>query len=265
MVYAASERHLHRVYAVPPAEFVADPNASAERGERLVTVRGCNDCHGEHLEGSLLPTFATDRWDRVVAPNIAKIARESSDADLERAIRHGVKADGTSLTSFMASSVFYELDDSDLSDVIAYLRSTQPATTALPPMRIGPRLRWRLAVGDESPLAAPAIDHTAPRIPGHDAEPATQGRYLAHTVCTECHGPDLRGVAYPDEPTPDLAIIRAYSLQDFTKLIRTGIALGERKLELMTHVGQKRFSHFTDSEVSALYAYLSQVESGVPR
>jgi cytochrome c553 len=50
---------------------------------------------------------------------------------------------------------------------------------------------------------------------------------VALTVCTECHGMDLRGA------------------QD-----------GDRKLDLMALVARGRFSHLTDEEVRELYHYL---------
>jgi hypothetical protein len=73
-------------------------------------------------------------------------------------------------------------------------------------------------------------------------------------VCNECHGPALKG----DEffASSNLRVLRAYSPEDFTKLMRTGVPLGGRKLGMMGEVAKVRFVHFTDAEVAALYAYL---------
>jgi hypothetical protein len=56
--------------------------------------------------------------------------------------------------------------------------------------------------------------------------------------------------------SPSLIIVAGYSEQDFATLMRTGIALGGRKLDLMREVALGRFSHFTDAEVEALHSYL---------
>lgn len=78
------------------------------------------------------------------------------------------------------------------------------------------------------------------------------GRYLATTACTECHGAALEGGG----DTPDLRIAAAYSTEQFARLMRTGIALGERETELMSDVARGRFSHFTAAEVASLHTYL---------
>jgi cytochrome c553 len=75
------------------------------------------------------------------------------------------------------------------------------------------------------------------------------------TVCTECHGDDLRGTL--DGSTPSLAISAAYSREDFGKLMRTGEPVGGRELELMKDVALGRFAHFTEPEIDDLHAYLT--------
>jgi hypothetical protein len=48
----------------------------------------------------------------------------------------------------------------------------------------------------------------------------------------------------------------SYDPEDFERLLRTGIAAGDRKLGLMTAVGQSRFNALTSEEISSLHAYL---------
>ena len=75
------------------------------------------------------------------------------------------------------------------------------------------------------------------------------------TTCIECHGRDLNG--YPGD-TPSLVVAKAYSAENFIRLMRTGITAGGTKSAtgLMTEVGRKRFPAMTDDEVKALKAYL---------
>jgi hypothetical protein len=63
---------------------------------------------------------------------------------------------------------------------------------------------------------------------------------------------DLRG----GQKAPDLRIAAAYSAEDFTRLLRTGQALGGRELSLMSRVARSRFRHLTDGEIHDLRSYL---------
>ena len=76
-------------------------------------------------------------------------------------------------------------------------------------------------------------------------------------VCSECHGLDLGGQpgGEPGLP-PDPRIGAGYTPEAFVKLTRTGLALGEREVGLMTEVARGRFVRFTEAEVRALHAYL---------
>jgi hypothetical protein len=59
-----------------------------------------------------------------------------------------------------------------------------------------------------------------------------------------------------DGEFPPLTIVAAYSLEDFTTLMRTGVPIGGRELDLMATVAVSRFSHFTDMEIVALHTFL---------
>src|ERR1700733_11093153 len=89
-IYVASERKLHR--DLPLGAFVVAPGASAERGRRAVQLRGCDGCHGKQLEGKDLtadahvPVLKRVLYRRYSAPTLGKIARELTDAQLERAL-----------------------------------------------------------------------------------------------------------------------------------------------------------------------------------
>jgi mono/diheme cytochrome c family protein len=96
--------------------------------------------------------------------------------------------------------------------------------------------------------AAPAAART---------EIGERGRYLALSICSECHGPDLSGDETPDFVAPALGVVAAYSLEEFRHLMRTGEPIGGRELGLMRVRAQRGLSHLTDSEIEALYEYLS--------
>lgn len=230
--------------------------ATVEEGERLARLRGCmGGCHGEGVNGSIF--FEVPDGTRVVAPDLGLAAQRYSVPELENVIRHGVRPDGTSVILAMPSSMFYHLSDEDAGAIIAFLKSQSPGDEPLPESRFGPlgRLMVFLFKQDTGTiLAAEQIDHDAPRLRPSTSVPVEHGRYLATTVCTECHGDDLRGG--PDGFAPSLALVIAYSREDFRKLMRTGEPIGDRELDLMAGVARSRFSHFTDPEIDNLHAYL---------
>lgn len=249
-VYVASERALARTYAVPLKPFQAPRDATAvAAGQRLATIYGCNNCHGARLEGTKLydePGIA-----RISAPNVSRIAHEYTDAELERLIRHGVKLDGTS-TWIMPAAMFSHLTDEDLGNIIAWVRSMPAVDGVAREMTLRPL--GRIGVVSEK-FVPQALQVTASEPSAMDrADPLAQGRYLVMTACTECHGANLAGSDIVN--APGLMVAAAYSQADFARLMRTGIGRGDRKLGLMTEVGQVRFSAFTDAEVDAVRAYL---------
>lgn len=95
-----------------------------------------------------------------------------------------------------------------------------------------------------------------PRMPAPEPTDSLRfGEYLARTACTECHGNELEGeMGGP----PDLVVAAAYSRENFARLMRTGVAVGERDLRTMSVVARGRFSHFTGAEIRALHAYLRE-------
>ena len=85
---------------------------------------------------------------------------------------------------------------------------------------------------------------------------AAFGRYIAMTTCGHCHGPNLHGASNSDFTSPSLRVVAAYSPEAFAQLLRTGVALGGRKLGLMREVALNNLSQLTDAEIAALYSYL---------
>lgn len=253
-VYLATEPLIRKTYDIPLTSIaVPGDAASIAEGKRLAMVRGCYDsCHGEEIRGTV---FWEEPWvARLVAPNLTQVAASHSDAELERVIRKGVRRNGKSVWG-MPATMLHHLSDGDLGRIIAFLRSVPrsegPATEA----SIG--FLWRLNLVTQGWYLPQAeeIQRDAPWI--RDViEPAerNRGRYLAMTVCSECHGMELHGDR--EGSTPNLLIVAAYSEEDFFRLMRTATPLGGRKLGLMGEMVRTRFVHLTDDEVRDLYRYL---------
>ena len=253
VLYVLSERVLRHTYKVPAValSIPSDPASIAE-GRRLATVRGCfADCHGKNAEGAVM--FDQPLIGRIVAPNLTAAARKFSDAELAGVIRNGVRPDGRSVL-VMPSEAFVGLTDADLGRIIAFLKSLPEAAGPDPSISPGPIGRVGLVIG-KFKMAAELIAETVPP-PEATNEDAKYGRYLARTVCAECHGTALRGTSNPDFTSPDLRVVAAYSPEAFTRLLRTGVAIGGRDVGVMSAQARNNLSHLTDSEIAALYSYL---------
>jgi cytochrome c553 len=252
IVYVVSERILGRTYEVPAVvvSIPSDPAAIA-RGQRLATIRGCFGCHGRQFQGAVM--FDEPMIGRVVAPNLTAAVRKYSDAELVGIIRHGVRPGGRSVM-VMPAQAYALLTDEDLGRIIAFLKSLPAVEGPGPSLSLGPLGRIGVTTG-EFKTVAQVIAETVPP-PEATSEEAARGRYLARTICAECHGTSLRGDSNPDFTSPSLQLVAAYSLESFTQLMRSGVALGGRDLKTMSPTARQRLSLLTDADIAALYSYL---------
>ena len=250
-IYGVSEYRLHQTFDIVSAPItVPTDSAGIAAGRHIFETRGCEGCHGPGLSGKV---FADEPWlARLVAPNVPKAIRGYSDPELARLLRHGVRPNGQGV-AVMPSSMFYHLDDEDLAALIAYLRTVpEPAGHPLPSNSMRLLARIGLTMGQYK-VEPRNITHDAPRAPkGPDA--VSLGRYIAMSSCTECHGERLQG---DPQGAPALIIVGGYTPTEFAKLMREGVPKDGKEREMMSPVARSRFSHFTDEEVNALYAYLA--------
>ena len=258
VVYVLSERTLRHTYAVPAVAITipTDP-ASIIEGRRLAIIHGCfGGCHGRQAEGMVM--FDKPMIARFVAPNLTAAVRKYSDADLAIIIRNGVLPDGRS-TMVMPSEAFVDLTDADLVRIIAFLKSLPAANGPGANVSIGPLGRIGVAAG-KFKTTAQLIAETVPP-PDAAGEDAVFGRYLARTICAQCHGTSLRGDSNPDFTSPSLEIVAAYSPESFVQLLRTGVALGGRNLATMSPWSRTHLTYLTDAEIAALYSYLRAMDA----
>jgi cytochrome c553 len=252
LVYGLSERIVRRTYEVPTVALTipTDPD-SIQEGRRLATIHGCLDCHGKKAEGRVL--FDDPKIARIVAPNLPAAVRKYTDAQLAVIVRNGIRPDGRSLL-VMPAEAFVGMTDADLGRIIAFLKSLPTVPGPDPNIAPGPLGRLGLVTG-KFKTAVQLIAESVPP-PAATSQDAELGRYLAQTVCAKCHGTSLHGASNPDFTSSDLRVVVAYSPEAFTRLLRTGIALGDRQLRTMSPYARKYLSPLTDSEISALYSYL---------
>jgi mono/diheme cytochrome c family protein len=247
---AVSEAMIRWPVERPTATLVAssDPGAVA-RGKRVATLNGCHDCHGKRLEGLLfhdeMPII------RAWGPNLSLALAKQSDADFDRAIRHGVAADGRRLW-MMPSSAFANLTDQEMADLMAYLRTYKPVGQTQPRFQVGHIGRLGVLLGQFKSEPDNIRANATLKLEDLGPEHAV-GRDVAR-ACIECHGPTLKGMKLLK--SPDLAMVASYDERDFETLLRTGVATGGRKLGLMSGVSPARFNALSSQEIAALHGYL---------
>lgn len=255
-VYISNARMLAQRHDVARVAITAATDGEAPaRGKRLADLTGCTDCHGADLRGKL---FIDEGWlhSRIYSSNLTLKARRHTDEDLARIVRLGVRPDGKG-TIVMPSMGYVRLTDAEMADILAFIRSLPPGGVEHPDHYTGPLDQWALWRGELKPTIAYVEAERAKSPPEAGPEHAP-ARRLAGIVCAECHGGDLKGNGW-DSGAPSLAVAKSYSRAELTTLLRAGVAVGGRKLGLMTRVAKDRLHKLSDEEIAGLHAYLGAI------
>lgn len=116
----------------------ADMKDKVKRGFYLVTIGHCMECHTPRVKGEL--QFKTGYgaggqnfpgpWGDSVSRNITSSKTKGiggwSDAEIKRAITHGIRKDGSRLKPPMGYPMYAKMTNEDLDAVVAYLRTVPP-------------------------------------------------------------------------------------------------------------------------------------------
>jgi len=266
--YVVSGMKLRKRYAIAPARItVPTDSASLARGYALATLSGCTGCHAANLGGQVM----IDQFPvaRLAAPNLTRgrggVGAAYSDADWERAIRHGVRRNGDPLF-IMPSGDFNQYRDEDVGQLIAYVKSVPPVDNTLPRRTIYPLFRVLHMFG-ASLVPAEKIDHTHQAVvappPGATVE---YGKFVANG-CSFCHGKDLKGQPVGGEPgappSPDVSRtgrVGKWSEAQFIQTLRTGVTPEGRRL-VDRYMPWSAIGKLPDDELRGLYMYLQAPDS----
>lgn len=242
------------------AETITIPTdeAALARGEHLVTII-CSGCHGADLTGT--PMMEDPAVGAIYAANITGLSEIMTDADLVRAIRHGVDTDGRQLV-IMPSEAFIHFSAEDLGAVITYLKTVPRVGSDRPKPKLAFMGRILLAAGMFGQVfPAEYIDHNQPfpTMPTIGAN-LEYGEYVGR-FCTACHGEGLGGGQPPDPnspPAPNLTPsgrLALYSEDSFIQTLRTGVTPYDYKLD-PDFMPWKEFGQLDDDELKGLWMYL---------
>jgi mono/diheme cytochrome c family protein len=265
-VFGVSSSKLGQTFPTDAAAVaIPDDAESLAWGRYLVeAVGGCQDCHGMDLAGQTMmePSPVGFLASTNLTGGAGGIGRDFATEDWVRAIRHGVRRDGTSLY-VMPSYAYAHLSDRDLGAMIAYLRTLPPVDREQPPPKLGPLGRVLLTAGQLDFMVA----EKTPRFDAYDGVERTvsaeYGGYLANVSgCTSCHRPDLTGgPAGPPEAPPAANInphgLAGWSEPDFFRAMRDGRRPDGS--EISEYMPWRFTGRMTDDELRALWLYLQSV------
>lgn len=249
-------------------------DTGVERGRYLVeTIAGCGNCHtplgpngplpGRHLAGGLVMDEGVFR---AVTPNITPDPATGiggwSAAQLVRAIREGIRPDGTLIGPPMPFAFYRDLADDDLAAMVAYLRTVPAVVSDTPPSTYSFPL---------PPAYGPPV--TSVKAPDR-ADKVAYGAYLAGPVghCMECHTPLLPngqrdmarlgwgqaqfrgpwGVSVSADLTP--SHLGQWSDAEIVRAITHGISRDGR--QLFPPMGFAYYAGVSQDDLGAIVAYL---------
>jgi len=248
--------------------FTAPTSAAAvARGQYLVnSVVGCFGCHGQGGKGAIF--INAQPIGLLVAPNLTRgqggVGGQMTDADWNRAIRHGLGHDGRVLM-IMPADNFAHLSDADFGAVVAYIKSLPPVDNVLPGRQLAPAAYLLVGAG-LFPLPAQEIDHTATPVASvTPAETADYGEYIVTLAdCASCHGPKFTG-GTPGQGTPvgpniaPSGEVGGWTQAQFINTIRNGTTPSGETLS--TEMPWMTFRNMTDQDLGAVYDYLHSLPS----
>jgi cytochrome c553 len=259
-LYLNAELRLNKTYnvSVEAVSIPADP-AAIERGRHWAAVY-CADCHGDNMAGTV--KFDDPAIGHIEALNLTTgsggAGAEYTDTDWVRALRHGLNPEAKPMLG-MPSGDYYNLSDTDLGDIIAYIKSVPAVDAEMQDPELTPMGRVLLAAGAFGDIIeAEKINHSAVRpTPVSPAVSEAYGEYLSKTSgCKTCHGADLSGGKDPDPsapPAPNLTPggeFKGWAEAEFMLAART------RTSKFMPW---KSLGQMTDDELKALWLYLKSM------
>jgi mono/diheme cytochrome c family protein len=261
----------------------SEQEALLARGDYLVnSMVACGNCHtprgddhkpiGEmHLAGA----FQVERAEfKAYAPNITPDHETGigawSDEEIIRAIREGVRPDGTVIGPPMPIRVYREMSDTDVRAIVAYLRTVAPVRNSVPlseyniplPESYGPPVDTVAEVSREDTVAygayvANALGHCmechTPLVKG---SPDLSRTGLGGNVFVKPHGMELVAVAANISPHPEQGI-GAWTDDEIKRAITQATSRDGRLLQpAMPFYFYEKVS---DEDLEAIIAYLRSI------
>lgn len=170
----------------------AQDQSLLERGTYLMTsIVACGNCHtpkrpdGRFVDGmELAGSFTIEEpIFRAYSPNITPDVETGigrwTDKEIIRAIREGIRPDGSIIGPPMPVLFYRNMSDRDVTALVAYLRTVKPVANVVP------KSTYNIPL---PPNWGPPVETVADVSRDH---PAAYGYYVTNTLghCMECHTP----------------------------------------------------------------------------
>ncbi len=260
----------------------ADP-ALIEKGRYIAQASDCVACHtasgGKAFAGGLaMQTPIGTIYSTNITPDKETGIGGYDFADFERAVRHGVRKDGSPLYPAMPYVSYSVLTDEDVQALYAYFVSTvqpvaqrnQASTIPWPSNMRWPLAWWQMLFGGHRRFTPP--EGATPEV--------ARGAYLVEGAghCGACHTP--RGAAFQEKALkdgPDGEFLSgselegwyakslrhedvglaSWSQQEIADFLKTGRKARTAAFGSMADVIQHSTQHLSDADTSAIAAYLA--------
>ncbi|MFN3939124.1 MAG: c-type cytochrome [Chitinophagales bacterium] len=249
-----------------PAITILTDSATLERGASIAAST-CTSCHGGDFAGK--DFFNDPKIGIIYSANLTPggKTKDYTDTDWIRAIRYGVKPDGSGMF-VMPVQEFNHMSDADLGSLIGYLKTLPAADKPQPDNYLSFVSQVMAGAGlfgelynaelldlmDASPRTAPAF-----------GESAEYGKYsMRIRGCFTCHGEQLNGLVTPDPVSPPGSNITPggnigkWSYDQFYETIHTGKTPEGKELDIK-FMPWDQFRLMTDTELKAIYNYIMSI------
>lgn len=184
----------------------ADQQALVDKGRYLARAADCVACHtaagGKPFAGGLaFDTPIGKIYSSNITPDKGTGIGDYSYEDFDRAVRHGISKDGSTLYPAMPYVSYARVKPSDVKALYAFFKfGVTPVAQANKPVDIPWPLSMRWPLSFWRKMFAPAVVTDDSPVP---SDPVAQGRYLVEGLahCSACHTP--RGFAMQEKATTD--------------------------------------------------------------
>lgn len=252
--------------------------ALIEQGKYIARASDCVACHtakgGKEFAGGLaMQTPVGTIYSTNITPDKETGVGTYDFADFERAVRHGIRKDGSPLYPAMPYVSYAILTNEDVQALYAFFISAvkpvaqhnQASTIPWPASMRWPLAWWQMLFGGHRSFTPP--EGASPEV--------VRGAYLVEGAehCGACHTP--RGSAFQekalkDEPggvflsgselegwfANDLRHVASWSKEEIVDFLKTGRNNHTAAFGSMAEVVQHSTQHLTDADASAIAAYL---------
>lgn len=261
------------------AQAAPDDARLLERGRALAVAADCMACHtqpnggrpfagGYAIASPLGSIYATN-----ITPSKSAGIGQYTEADFTRALREGIRKDGSHLYPAMPYTAYTQLSDDDVLALYTYfMRGVEPVDTVAPVTELPFPFNIRLSMMGWNLLY---LDNKRFTPDPAKSEQINRGAYLAGALahCSTCHTPrnalmgeDLSralgggqvGPWYAPNITSDkVSGIGAWTNEELVQYLRTGRVVGKAQAAgPMAEAVEHSLQHLPDADLQAIAAYL---------